>query len=166
MTSQPTSCSRACAQAAHSPDDACGRRIGIARQWPGRRAHSKRLAGSLKSVLVVDDDAELRALVSDILKLLGCSVQTASNGYEALERIGAVQPDLILLDWKMPGMDGRQFGAAVREQPGGANLRIVLMSATPGAEQVSREIRAQACLRKPFSVDDLARLVHELQQWP
>jgi CheY-like chemotaxis protein len=124
------------------------------------------LAGSLKSVLVVDDDAAIRTLVSHILELLGCSVQTASNGYEALERVGVLWPDLILLDWKMPGMDGRDFGAAIREKPGGANLRIVLMSSTPGAEQVSREIRAHACLSKPFSVDDLAHLVDELEQWP
>jgi CheY-like chemotaxis protein len=116
----------------------------------------------VKSILVVDDNADVRAVLTDVLELLGCSVKTASNGLEALERLAQFRPDLILLDWMMPVMDGRDFGVTLRKQPGGAHIPVVLTSAAPGAEEVGRDIQAQAFLPKPFRMDDLARLVELL----
>jgi CheY-like chemotaxis protein len=89
-------------------------------------------------------------------------VQTAANGKEALERVGAGRLDLVLLDYMMPVMNGRTFGLEVRKEPRHARLAIVLMSAAPDAEEVCEAIGARACLRKPFNLDDLAEIVETI----
>ena len=119
--------------------------------------------GAKTRVLVVEDDSAVRSLLRDVLELLGCAVQLAANGREALEHLQQVRPDLVLLDFMMPIMDGRAFAAAVRRDGRTVDLPIVLMSAAPEAAQVSGEIRAQALLRKPFDLDELARLVEQLR---
>ena len=113
-------------------------------------------------MLVVDDDPSIRDVVGDFLELLGWSVQTAANGKEALEQVSAGGLDLVLLDYMMPVMNGKIFGLEVRKEPRHARLPIVLMSAAPEAAQVSGEIGAQALLRKPFDLDELARVVEQL----
>jgi CheY-like chemotaxis protein len=117
----------------------------------------------MTSVLVVEDDSAVRALIRDFLELLGCAVQLAANGREALEHLQHRRPDLILLDFMMPVMDGRAFGTAVRRDGRTGDLPIVLMSAAPEAAQVSREIRAQGLLHKPFDLDELARVVERFR---
>jgi CheY-like chemotaxis protein len=87
----------------------------------------------------------------------------ATNGREALEHLQYSRPELILLDFMMPVMDERAFGAAVRRDGRTADLRIVLMSAAPEAAQVRHEIRAQVLLRKPFDLDELARAVEHFR---
>jgi CheY-like chemotaxis protein len=111
-------------------------------------------------VLVVDDDASIRHVVGDFLELLGCSVQTAADGKEALDRVGGGRLDLVLLDYMMPVMNGKTFGLEVRKEPRHARLPIVLMSASPDADEVCEAIGARACLRKPFDIDELAEIVH------
>jgi CheY-like chemotaxis protein len=118
--------------------------------------------GSRTRVLVVEDDSAIRSLLRDFLELLGCAVQLAANGREALEHLQQVRPDLVLLDLMMPVMDGRAFGTALRRDGRTLDLPIVLMSAAPEAARVSGEIRAQALLRKPFDLDELARVVEQL----
>jgi CheY-like chemotaxis protein len=110
-------------------------------------------------VLVVEDDPTIRGLLGDFLNLLGCAVHLTANGQDALEHLQQRRPDLILLDFMMPVMDGRAFGAAVRGDSRMVGLPIVLMSAAPEAAQVRAEIGAQALLPKPFDFDELARLV-------
>src|SRR3982751_6430509 len=118
--------------------------------------------GSRTRVLVVEDDSAIRALLRDFLELLGCAVQLAANGREALEHLQQTRPDLVLLDFMMPVMDGRAFGSVVRRNGPTADLPIVLMSAAPEAAQVSGEIGAKALLRKPFDLDEVARVVEQL----
>jgi Response regulator receiver domain len=67
----------------------------------------------MTSVLVVEDDSAVRSLLRDFLELLGCAVQLATNGREALEHLQQTRPDLVLLDFMMPVMDGRAFGTVV-----------------------------------------------------
>jgi CheY-like chemotaxis protein len=111
------------------------------------------------AVLVVDDDPTIRHVVGDFLELLGCSVETAANGLEALDRIDTGRLDLVLLDYMMPVMNGRTFGLEVRKDHRHAGLAIVLMSAAPEAEEVCEAIGARACLRKPFDLEELAEIV-------
>ena len=113
-------------------------------------------------VLVVEDDPAVRGLLRDFLELLGCAVQLAANGREALEHLQQTRPDVVLLDLMMPVMDGRAFGFALRRNGRTADLPIILMSASPHAAQVSGEIGARALLRKPFDLDEVARLVEQL----
>jgi CheY-like chemotaxis protein len=115
-------------------------------------------------VLVVDDDPSVRDVVGDVLELLGCAVHTAANGKEALEQVALTRPDLILLDYMMPVMDGKACGLELRRQPEYTGLPIILMSAAPDADQVCDAIRARACLRKPFDIDELADIVQNSAQ--
>lgn len=110
----------------------------------------------------MDDDPSIRDLVGDFMELLGWMVQTAANGQEALERVNTGPPDLVLLDYMMPVMNGRTFGLEVRKHPHHSTLPIVLMSAAPNADEVCEAIGARACLRKPFNIDELAEIVHHI----
>jgi CheY-like chemotaxis protein len=114
------------------------------------------------SVLVVEDDDDIRALVADFLQLLGCRVDAVSNGRDALERVRGNTPDLILLDLAMPVMDGRQFSAAARREQLLSDVPIVLMSASPEGADIGRQIGANAFLRKPFNLDQVAAVVERL----
>jgi CheY-like chemotaxis protein len=113
-------------------------------------------------VLVVDDEADVREVIADFLELLGCDVHTAANGREALDNLARARPNLILLDYMMPVMDGRTFGMALRRQRPYAEVPIVLMTAFPQADDVGQEIGAMACLRKPFDMDELAHIVESV----
>jgi two-component system alkaline phosphatase synthesis response regulator PhoP len=114
-------------------------------------------------VLVVEDDPALRTLLGDFLELLGCAVHLAASGRDALQHLQQTRPDLILLDFMMPDMDGRAFGAVVRRDGRTIDVPIILMSAVPEAAQVRGEIRAQALLPKPFDLDELARMVEQFR---
>jgi len=111
------------------------------------------------SVLVVEDDADFRAVVADFLQLLGCTVNAVRNGLEGLEQGRRNVPDLILLDLAMPVMDGLQFGTIARREQRLANVPIVLMSGSPEGPEVALQLQAKAFLRKPFSLDQLAAVV-------
>jgi CheY-like chemotaxis protein len=65
-------------------------------------------------VLVVEEDPSVRALLRDVLELLGCALQLAADGRQALDHLQHIRPDLVLLDLMMPVMDGRAFGTALR----------------------------------------------------
>ena len=82
------------------------------------------------TVLVVDDSDDLRALVAESLrKLGGFSVVTAEDGVAGLERYFEAQPDCIIIDVKMPGLDGYQLIRALRGDPASAATPLVILSA-------------------------------------
>jgi CheY-like chemotaxis protein len=87
-------------------------------------------------VLVVDDDDEIRELLRLSLSLRGWIVAEAVTGAEALERLGEVKPDVVLLDYQMPGMSGIECATAMREAS--AELRIILASAYVDASLTKR----------------------------
>lgn len=111
-------------------------------------------------VLVVDDDADILNIVEEILSLEGYNVETAANGKEALDQVRRSRPGLILLDMRMPVMDGWQFASRLRNQYD-KRIPVVVMSAAKDAGQRAREINAEDFLPKPFELDDL---VHKVQQ--
>lgn len=112
-------------------------------------------------VLVVDDDENIREFVS--LALLGedHDVSVAANGAEALEIVRREAPDVILLDMRMPIMDGWQFAEAYAALPG-PHARVVVMTAARDASRSAIEIHADANLPKPFELDELIILVERL----
>ena len=108
-------------------------------------------------VLVVDDDAPLRRMLSLTLRDGGFSVRSATNGRTALEDIDAEQlPDAIVLDLEMPVMDGRAFFHEIRER--GVRTPVIVVSAY-GARGAQRELGAEGYLDKPFNPDDLVERV-------
>lgn len=109
-------------------------------------------------VLIVEDDADLRELLSVILEAEGLSVESAANGAEALERMGDRRPSLILLDMRMPVMDGWQFCREI-DRRGGARPPIVVVTAATDPAKRAEEVHADGWLAKPFDRDALLGLV-------
>ena len=111
-----------------------------------------------RRVLVVDDDASIRQFLHMALTDRGYHVVTAEHGRAALEAIAEAPPSLVLLDMRMPMMDGWSFAAAYRALPGPRAPVIVLTAARDAAAYAS-QIQADAFLAKPFTLSDLFRLV-------
>jgi signal transduction histidine kinase/CheY-like chemotaxis protein/HPt (histidine-containing phosphotransfer) domain-containing protein len=123
-----------------------------------------RLAGVL--VLVVDDSATALELLAEQLERLGCQVRTADSGQAALDQLAALSPrtpDVVLVDWRMPGLDGFQTAARLRalDTP---PAHIVMISAS-GDESVAeraRELGLDGCLGKPISASTLRNMIVSL----
>lgn len=117
-------------------------------------------------VLVVDDDAPIRDFVRATLEGEGYRVVTAENGSVALQLLSGekpYQPDIILLDMRMPIVDGWQFAKVYREMPGKKVPIIVLTAATDPAK-FAAQIKADNFLPKPFDLMDLLEMVEHFIQ--
>ena len=113
------------------------------------------------TVLVVDDEPDIRATVAEMLEIEGYAVEEAANGADALRAIERRAPDLILLDMRMPVLDG--WGVAAELNRRDVDIPIVVMTAARDAARWATEIAATASLSKPFGFDDLIRTVSEVR---
>jgi CheY-like chemotaxis protein len=105
------------------------------------------------TILIVDDDIDVRRSLSDFLEDEGYSVAAASNGRIALDllRGGGVRPAVILLDLMMPGMDGWDFRQAQLEDPALASVPVVVVTASGfSPETIHREFAPAAFVSKPI----------------
>jgi two-component system, chemotaxis family, chemotaxis protein CheY len=109
-------------------------------------------------ILVVDDDEGIRSFVEMALDGEGYRVSTATNGAAALELVSQQAPDLILLDMRMPVMDGWAFTRAYRSRPG-PHAPIVVITAARDAGERAAQVNADDYLGKPFDLDELLNLV-------
>ena len=101
-------------------------------------------------ILIADDDDDLRQALAQLLELEGFTIAGAPDGLAALELAHQVAYDLILLDVKMPGLDGLEVLAALRDlRP---QMPIIMMSGQTGRNTVANALRAGACdfILKPF----------------
>jgi len=112
---------------------------------------------STKTVLVVDDEPDLRAVMREILHDEGYAVLEAPHGGVLLEILTRVRVDLVLMDVIMPGGDGRAAYRELRARPEFADLPVVMMSAAVPSEMLDPSLAA--FLRKPFELDGLLSLV-------
>ncbi len=108
-----------------------------------------------KRVLVVDDDADILALVQAVLSEEGYEVATARNGREALAAVRNQKPQLILLDLAMPVMNGWEFVCNVQEDNLAPGTPIIIMSASPQSDEQAKRLAVSGHLAKPFELDDL-----------
>ena len=116
------------------------------------------------TVLVVDDDLDLRLTLADALSICGFRVVGASNGREALELLCEKQlrPDVILLDMMMPEMDGWAFRDEQRKRGGDLDaIPVVVFSAYTFGDGAMQELGAAGYLRKPASLSDLVAAVRD-----
>jgi len=109
-------------------------------------------------VLVVEDDSDLVSLMELVLSDAGYRVRTAPEGGAALARVAEEMPGLILLDMRMPGMNGWEFAREFRARHGRA-APIVVVTAAENARARAAEIEAEGWLSKPFEIDDVLRIV-------
>ncbi|HEY6099714.1 MAG TPA: response regulator [Anaeromyxobacter sp.] len=107
------------------------------------------------TVLVVDDEPDIREAVSELLSEEGYDVVGASDGAEALTKLHTCHPTVVLLDLMMPGMDGWQFRAAQREDPEVSGIPVIVLSAL---DRVS-DLDAADFIQKPFDLDRLLSAV-------
>lgn len=113
-----------------------------------------------RRVLVVDDDADVREALSDVLEQEGYAVECAGDGFEALARLRAgAPPSLILLDWMMPRCDGPQLSRRLREDPALAQIDVVLLTADARVHDKMGEVAAREYLTKPVALERLLEVV-------
>lgn len=120
------------------------------------------------SVLIIDDEEDIRAVAALSLETVaGWEVATASSGAQGVARAEHLQPDAILLDVMMPGMDGRETFAALKKNPRTAPIPVVLLTAkTQTSEQNQLAgLGVNGVLRKPFDPLTLPGQIAEILGW-
>jgi signal transduction histidine kinase/CheY-like chemotaxis protein len=118
-------------------------------------------SGNTRIVLVADDDHDNRALVSQLLESVGFLVQSVSNGFEAIQRVRSIRPDLIITDLVMPVVDGMELMRTLRAEQALNSIPVIAMSAS--ASEYAREEALQAgCsgfISKPLRLTSLLEIV-------
>ncbi len=111
-------------------------------------------------MLVVEDDKDIRESIAEVLEAEGHAVtqmSTARAALGSLDRPGS--PDLVLLDLRMPGMDGLSFLDALQGRPDRERFRVILMSADRAVTHLEHAPGVVGVLQKPFETDDLLELL-------
>jgi CheY-like chemotaxis protein len=109
-------------------------------------------------VLIVEDDADLRDMMAQLLNLEGFNAATVANGREALEYLQeSDRPDVILLDLMMPVMDGWEFRRRQQADPSVSGVPVIVLSALDPTR--AADVNANAFLKKPLDFDRLLALV-------
>jgi CheY-like chemotaxis protein len=120
-----------------------------------------RNAGRQTRILVVDDEANIRELLTQEFTDAGYTVQTASNGREAVQKVRADRPDLIVLDVMMPEMNGFDVAAVLKNDPATMDIPIVILSIVQDRERGFR-LGVDRYLTKPIDTDLLFKEVGTL----
>ena len=118
----------------------------------------------MRQILVVEDDASIRGLVSEVLRDDGYEVSEASNGVEALEAVGERRPDLIVLDLMMPVMDGWAFLDACQREELCKGTPVLVVSAYRALPETAPQLGVRGCIAKPFDLDVVLGAVERLVQ--
>jgi CheY-like chemotaxis protein len=133
-----------------------------------RRGSLARVTQGLGRVLVVDDDEVIRQLIAVNLTLEGFDVATAIDGQDCLDKVQAIDPDVITLDVMMPRLDGWETAVQLRKAPRTAHIKVVLITARAQEDDITRgtNVGADAYLTKPFDPGEMIRVVRELAGVP
>ncbi len=106
----------------------------------------------MKRCLIVDDSRVIRRVASKIIQDLGFDVDEAENGRKALNAMTIRMPDLILVDWDMPVMDGIEFAQSMRKLPGGNKIVVIFCTTENDVPHIKQALDAGAdeYIMKPF----------------
>ncbi len=120
-----------------------------------------------RKILVVDDDADVRSSLQEVLEDEGFSVTVAGDGQEALRRLeGGLTPDVILLDLMMPVMDGIQFRTKQLARPRLCSIPVVVLSAQSNVRDLHHQMRCAGALRKPVRLEELLAALGRINSTP
>lgn len=111
------------------------------------------------SVLIVEDDEDIRETVTELLQDEGYSVEHAGNGRDALALLETISPQTILLDLSMPIMSGQEFRAAQLADPRIASIPTVVMSAADRLREKTAPMQVNDLLTKPVKLDQLLQVL-------
>jgi two-component system chemotaxis response regulator CheY len=109
----------------------------------------------MKSCLIVDDSRVIRKVARQIFDALGFACEEAENGQTALESCRKIVPDIVLLDWNMPVMNGIEFLRALRKMPGGQAPVVVFCTTENDLNHIQEALTSGAneYIMKPFDAD-------------
>src|SRR2546425_13292466 len=120
----------------------------------------------MRAIMLIDDDADIRIAIRDFLTAEGFVVHTAREGQHALHMLEKMDPpDLILLDYKMPVMDGKQFLAIQRRTPRLEDIPVVILSAAT-RERSGAHLEVEEVLSKPVDLEVLLSVVNQILSPP
>jgi len=120
---------------------------------------------SLK-IMVIDDSKTIRRTAETLLKKAGCTVITATDGFDALAKIADNKPDIIFVDIMMPRLDGYQACALIKNNSSFKNTPVIMLSSKDGLfdKAKGRVVGSDQYLTKPFSKDELLGAIREHTQ--
>lgn len=116
----------------------------------------------VKKILIIDDQLGIRLLLTELFKKEGYETAQAANGAEALEYLQKERPDLVLLDMKIPGMDGLEILRRIREID--TSLKVIMMTAY-GELDMIQEAKGLGALKhftKPFDINEIRAEVRDI----
>jgi len=115
-------------------------------------------------VLVIEDSPSVRRLIEVCLRVLDVNVSSAIDGITGLDQIGATEPDVVVLDIGLPGLDGWEVLSRMRENPTSSDVKVLVLTAHAQPEMADRaaEGGADAFMTKPFRPIDLRVQVEKL----
>ena len=121
-----------------------------------------------KKILIVDDEKDALFVLKKELAGRGYSVISADNGNDALDLAKSECPDLIILDIRMPGMDGTEVAARLKEDPKTKNIPVIFLTCLfqkrEGEEQ-GRVVAGEVLIAKPYSIEGLSAQIERLVNW-
>lgn len=118
-----------------------------------------------KKILVADDDEAIADALKLMLEMAGYEVSLTKNG-DTLRTITMLQPDLVLLDIWMSGIDGREICATLKSDRKTKDIPVILVSASRNASASVKQCSADDFIAKPFEMKDLLKKVDTLTQIP
>lgn len=113
----------------------------------------------MKKVLVVDDDRDILEVIQIILEDQGYDVAITQDGNEVEQKIKDVNPDLILLDIWLAGIDGQDIAAKLKKQKSTKDIPIIMISAVNKSDKIAQNAGVEDFLSKPFDMDELISIV-------
>lgn len=118
----------------------------------------------MPKILVAEDERDIRDLIGFTLRFAGFEVLLAGNGIEAIEKAPLEQPDLIILDVRMPKMTGYEACRHLKENPATSAIPIVFLSAKGQEDEIQQGLASGALeyIVKPFAPDELADQVRDI----
>lgn len=117
----------------------------------------------MAKILIVEDNAVTLESLEALLAIDGHTVVGAGNGHSALTRLALHVPDVILLDWRMPGMSGAELMAELAKHPEWAGIKVIVISALP-AEDLADLPEGVTLRRKPFDPQVLLHILETIDR--
>ncbi|MHB2026559.1 MAG: response regulator [Elusimicrobiota bacterium] len=119
----------------------------------------------MAKILIVDDDFEIVGLLTEVLSREGYAVEPAYDPAEGMKKTRAIHPDLIIVDYNMPGATGAHLYESIRRDPGSAATPILFLSGDVGSERILKEIADSGnamFLPKPVKLAEFRKAVADL----
>ena len=118
-----------------------------------------------KTIMIIDDEANLIKLVTDVLETEKYEVISCTNGVDALKLLDSVKPDLVILDIMMPYMSGMEVLQKIRENPQTKDLTVILLTVVPKGEISLEEMKrlgVEQFISKPFEIEQLVKIINKI----